>query len=624
MISGIAFNLTPPHRSRERGDTSRPAACIISLVTPTTARLARRIAFALAAIAGVTGVAGAQEPPPTDPRLAVITDPRTVAQMAQRRFEEFRRRNLAVYDGPVPPTGRCPEPVGLNWCYWYDEKQKMPRELPEVTAEREKLLVILDSIGTTQPGDNWISGQRVRYLVEAGRPADALAVAESCTSYGSWCDALKGFALHDLGRYADAEVAFERVLEAMGTRDRCRWKDLTPYLDDDTRRQYIRTECGTPARDAFEQRVWWYARTRYGMAGNDSRTEHFSRLTFVEMMRGAATPYGGEFDEAHRETTIRFGWARHFAKAETIQLMFGPRQPDDINVIGSEPTPAHRFIPPAHVITSPAASDSIDWAVQLPPVVARYHPKYASRLLMLEHQQALFRRGDTALVVLAYDVTKVKGLEGAKLDGALVLTPGTSPRWSGTTIKDVRAKGTMTVRAPWGPLLMSAEIAADSASTLVRARYGIRPPFAIGSRVSLSDVLFYEPYGALPTSVEEVLPHALATQKVKAAQKVGVYWEAYNTNPLGERMTISLLVEPEDPDADRGSRIGRALGLSRSGTSVSVTVEDVSARNARVSPRALELDISTLRPGAYLVQLEVNVAGQYSIRADRRLVVVEP
>jgi hypothetical protein len=220
-------------------------------------------------------------------------------------------------------------------------------------------------------------------------------------------------------------------------------------------------------------------------------------------------------------------------------------------------------------------------------------------------------------------VRKVKGIEKAQLDGALVLTPGTSPRWSGTTAKNVPAKGTMTVRAPWGPLLMSAEIAAESASTLVRARYGIRPPFAIGSRVSLSDVLFYEPYGALPTTVEEVLPHALATQKVNPMQKIGVYWEAYNTNPLGEKMTISLVVAPEDGE-ERGSRIGRALRLSRGSSSVSLTVEDMSARNARVSPRALELDISTLRPGAYLVQLEVEVAGQYTIRADRRLVVIEP
>ena len=181
----------------------------------------------------------------------------------------------------------------------------------------------------------------------------------------------------------------------------------------------------------------------------------------------------------------------------------------------------------------------------------------------------------------------------------------------------------LTVKAPWGPLLMSAEIENDSSSTLVRARYGIRPPFAIGARVSLSDLVFYKPYGSFPTSVEEMLPHALATQKVRANEPLGVYWEAYNTNPAGEKMTISLVVAPDDDkEPGRMTRAARALRLSRGTSPVSVTMEDMSLRGARTSPRAVHLDISTLTPGDYLVQLEVDVAGQYVIRADRRITVV--
>ena len=47
-----------------------------------------------------------------------------------------------------------------------------------------------------------------------------------------------------------------------------------------------------------------------------------------------------------------------------------------------------------------------------------------------------------------------------------------------------------------------------------RARYGIRPPYAVGARVSLSDLLLFEPYGALPASLEEVIPHARPTLQV--------------------------------------------------------------------------------------------------------------
>ena len=170
---------------------------------------------------------------------------------------------------------------------------------------------------------------------------------------------------------------------------------------------------------------------------------------------------------------------------------------------------------------------------------------------------------------------------------------------------------------------MSAEIAADSASTLVRARYGIRPPFAIGARVSLSDLLFFTPYGADPTTVEEVLPHALATQRVRATDKVGIYWEAYNTNPAGEPMTVSLVVAPETTEeSGRISRAARALRLSRETQPVSLTVQDRSVRGSRTTSRAVELDLSTLTPGDYLVQLEIDVAGQYTVRADRRITIV--
>ncbi len=573
--------------------------------------------------------------PPAPP-----ADPREMARVEQDEFERFRRLNLPQYRGRVPSGNSCPERVGLNWCYWYDEESELAAEKAVVTERREMLLRKLDSLGTANPGDNWISGQRVRYAIEAGRPGHGLRVAEECRSSGWWCDALAGISLHELGRYAEAEARYEKVLAAMRPRERCNWLDMTPYLDDDTRRQYIRHQCGTPEREAFESRAWWFARTRYGMPGNDSRVEHFARLTYVEFLREAATAYVRGFDESEREMLVRFGWTRQFAQhgftrppspEEMREAPEGTRSGRQgrndpsltINVIGQEATPAHRFIPPSDVLTSPASSDSTDWAVQLPPVVARYHPKYASRLLMLEHQQGLFRRGDTALIVLAYDVSKVKGLAGARLDGALVVTPGTTPAGTATVRRDVPAKGVLTVRAPWGPLLMSAEIAADSASTLVRARYGIRPPFAIGARVSLSDLAFYTPYDGFPTTVEEVLPHLLATQKVRATEPLGVYWEAYNTNPAGEKMTISLVVAPDDDEEPgRLGRAARALRLSRGASPVSVSIEDMSARGSRTSARAVQLDISTLKPGDYLVQLEVDVAGQYVIRADRRITVV--
>lgn len=544
-------------------------------------------------------------------------DPREQAQRSQERFENFRRANLMSYNGGS--AGQCQERVG-RFCYWYDEKSPPPPpERPIVVAARLQFVRTLDSLARILPTDEFIAGQRVRYSMEAGLAEPALAAALECRAYGWWCSGLKGLTLHNLGRYAEAEVVWDSTLAKMSTPQRCSWTDISLYLDDDTRRQYSRNACGSEQRVAFERRSWWLSRVRYGMRGNDLRSEHFSRLTYAEILRGSTTPYAFGFDEDERELLLRFGWTRAWTRGPDTPAR--PGQPRQENIIGYEPVPAYRFIPPFHVLTAPVTSDSTDWAVQLPPVVARYHPPYATRLLMLEHQQGLFRRGDTALVVVAYDVRKIERIGNSPIEAALIATPTGTPQQLENIQRGASKRGTMMVRAPWGPLLMSAEIAVPAESTLVRARYGIRPPLATGTRVSLSDLLFYEPYGQFPTSIEEALPHAIPTQRLNSGQKLGVFWESYGTNPSGEVITISLTVVPETEESSAMSRAARRLGLARGSAPVSLTVQDVSTRGSSTSARALELDISTLRRGEYLVQLEVTVAGQYTIRTDRRIVV---
>jgi hypothetical protein len=240
--------------------------------------------------------------------------------------------------------------------------------------------------------------------------------------------------------------------------------------------------------------------------------------------------------------------------------------------------------------------------------VARYAPPYAASLTPLEHQKAMFKRGDTALVVMAYDSRATKPLAGGTVTAALVLTPSERVVDYGKIMHDAPAVGLLIARAPLGPLLMSAEVYAPEKKAVARARYGVSPPFSVGTRVTLSDLLFFKTYGALPASVEDAAPHALTTERVMANAKLGVYWEAYGTDPDGEKMKISLTVLKE---------AGRA-------TPVIVSAEDLSARGARVSPRALELDISTLKKGSYIVQLEVEVAGQYTIRAEHRIEIIGP
>lgn len=109
-----------------------------------------------------------------------------------------------------------------------------------------------------------------------------------------------------------------------------------------------------------------------------------------------------------------------------------------------------------------------------------------------------------------------------------------------------------------------------------------------------------------------------------ANEKLGVYWESYGTDPAGEKMKISLTVLKEVEEAGFLKRKAESLKLVHEATPVVVSVEDLSAVGKSVTPRALELDISTLKKGSYIVQLEIEVAGQYTIRAEHRVEIIGP
>jgi len=582
------------------------------------------LATLVAPVRGHAQIIRGAPPPPTAGAPANTADtllsPLDRARMAQAAFERFRRMNLPQYRGTRGGSNRCDEPVG-PFCYWYDEEAPHVVEPPVVTARRAQLTKLLDTLGKRAPEDGWILGQRIRYLVEEGRPADALVAAKECDGDSWVCGVLLGFALHEQGEYETADNVYTAAVAKMLPRDQCKWNDISMLLDPDANQSYKRLQCGDPARKAYETRAWWYARTLYLMHGNDSRTEHYARMTMAMMLENAATGHFEPFSDDQRELMLRFGWETAWSRDAARGQQ--SREAPPFNVIGHEPWPAYRYIPAGFVLNNPAISDSADWRLQLPPVMGRYAPPYAKIFKPLEHQKAMFRRGDTALVMVSYDARSLTDLQNTQVEAALTVSPGDNPREYQARRSGGATNGILTVKAPWGPLIMSAEVAAPAKNAVARARYGVSPPYAVGTRMSLSDLLFYKPYGSFPTTAEEAIPHALPTERVLAHEKLGVFWEAYNTDPEGEKMGISLTVVREVGE-QRSSFLRRSIGLSREVTPVSVSVQDLSAIGKRTSARAIELDISTLPKGSYIVQLEVSVAGQYVIRTDHRIEIIGP
>jgi hypothetical protein len=538
------------------------------------------------------------------------------AHSAQLQFEQFRRNNL-----PESKTSRggdsCDEQVG-RFCYWYDEKEPpAPREPDRIRDARTRLISLLDSAAAASPENLWVASQRVRYLAEAGRSKDAIAAALACKTTETWrCGTLVGFAYHEAGAYVQADSAYRAALAAMPERERCQWEDISLLLDEELLPRYRAQTCGDSARLKFERRVWWLARPLFATPANDARTEHYARVTMAQMLTEAPSAHESGFDGDERELLLRYSWPRAWSRTGGG---FGSR---GSSIVGHEPTPAYPYLPNAFVFDNPVNTDSLRWTTRPGVVHARYAPAYATPLLRLEHQSALFRRGDSSLVVLAYDLRSDSALaRSSDVRAALVLTQGEEADATIVRMPN-KSRGVITAHSVWGPLLMSAEVTSPTVKRSARARYGIRPPYAVGVRVSLSDLLLFEPYGQLPTSLDEVTPHMLPTLTVRSNKKVGFYWEAYGTNPAGETMGISVTVAPEVKDeATRAQRLKRALGMWREAKPVIVQVQDVSARGQTMSPRSVEVDVSTLPPGPYLVELEIDVAKQYHVRAERRIVV---
>jgi hypothetical protein len=553
-------------------------------------------------------------PPAAAPSLAVL-------RSAQEGFESFRRSHLPFLSVRRPAADGCDERVG-RFCYWYDESEpEAPDEPRSIRDARTRLIAQLDSAGHSYPNDHWISGQRVRYLAEAERYDEAVAAARECSAREWWCSGVLGFALHLAGRYAAADSAFTVALSLMDPRERCEWRDLKLVLDDDLLHRYKEMNCAS--RFAVEEHVWWLSRPMLSSAGNDARTEYYSRLMMARFIQDATSTYQMGFDTDERELLLRYGWPRAWTRDATSSAMSVAQVP----IVGHEPSPAPPFIPARGVLDNPASSDSAGWRSKgIPPVRARYAPFYAKRLIPLEHQAALLRRGDSALVVVRWSVGHDSALVAAAavpnaLHAALVLTKGDERDATIVRAEHAGDRGTLQAMATWGSMLLSAEVSAPSYRTLARARYGVRGSDQPGSRVQISDLILFDPYEGMPNTLDDVVPHMRTSQRIVAGSRVGIYWEAYNTNPAGEEIAVSITVAPEDAGGGLLRRGLVALRLVREAKPVTVGMRDLSARGVAYTPRSVVVDLATLKPGRYLLQLELDAGGGNVVRAERAVTV---
>lgn len=534
-----------------------------------------------------------------------------VAQKAQADFETMRRRLL-----PYEPLGGgdCSAVVG-TYCY-RQQIAAPPREASAIVDARARLLTTLDSVNAMLPGDRWVLGQRVRYFIEAGRPNSADSMAVVCAGRNdaaetrSWCLALVGYTAQQYGNFLRADAAFSMALERMPEPERCKWQDPSQLLGWSAR-SYRRFDCD--ARDSVAAGFWRLVQPLYLNEVNDLRTEFLARITRTYIEQDTRTPMSDWLRPDDRATLLRYGVPLWYARGDI------PRGESRPQIAGFRREPSFNFFPGGRAFSSPNELTVEDW--EFYNVVNRptYAPLWAIQFQPItDHQVALFRRGDSAMIVAAFDANDYAPLNerrrvgtfAAVVDRGGVLTP------IGTTIEQMGIGVVSTLVAPWRDLVVSLETLHPASGSASRARFAPKLPITSG-RLSLSDLLFYTPRDSAPKSLLAAVPRALHAARAPSNRQIGVFWEAYGARSEGENFAYALLVTPIDRNILHRALV--SLHVVDPDRTLSVQWREAPATANGIASRGLTVDLSRLRPGRYSVRLMLTSGADLPIVAERSI-----
>jgi hypothetical protein len=546
---------------------------------------------------------------PIQDSIAALDD----AHDAQRAFERTRR--WALPRVTRRDTDRRVERIGrFRYFHSDDDANTAPRtEREEITERRSRLIALLDSLRKRHPGDEWLAGQLVRYLVDAGRIEDAGRAAASCRSSPWWCLALQGLTAHLSQRYDEADSLFAAGLRAMPDDERCTWTDLSTVLRGDMARHYRDVPCSD--RDALNDRLFWLADPSYAIPGNDRRTEHYARNVMDRFYRQTDTPHGLRWGNDYRELVLRYGWPERW---EAEQRDGGVGDP---SVIGHERPGGRPFMPPSDLAMTPETASWEDWPLDVEQARERYAPAYARHFRLLDAQVAVFRRELGIIVVGATELPQPAHDESddqtrpAFGEAALAWTPGPDHR---RVVRDGRVTtvSRLALEAPVASGMLSVEARNVRHGIAGRRRFWLAVPAIQPDRIALSDLLLVDPALPLPTTLDAAIDQALPSAILRVGQPVHVYWEVYGGS--GRVVPFALTVVKEDKGFLR--RAVEWLGLAqRDKPTVRMQWE-----RPIIDPReglAIAVQLPEGQAGSFTLRLQVmNDAGQ-SVTVERRVII---
>jgi len=337
----------------------------------------------------------------------------------------------------------------------------------------------------------------------------------------------------------------------------------------------------------------------------------------VRIEQGRRTTFGLYWANDLRDVLLRYGWPTWWTREPPMASLFVTEP----SITGHDPSPAFQFTPGARAFDNPGDTKSEDWIPEPLQGRERYAPRYAKTFEYLDHQVGVFRRGDSCVVVAAYDLSKDTALAGRPARAALVLTRSERE----VVVRDHETRldhpDVLVATTPCSPQVLSLEVVAPVRRGVARARYGLSPD----ENARMSDLLLLEGADSLPSDLAAAVPHALATARVRADRPLGLFWEVQGLSPAGEQVTTSLNVTRQGTGWLR--RAVEAVGLAAPRRDVSLEWAEVlvpRVETPTVAGRALALDLASLSPGPYRIEVTVTARGRAATTVRRDIELVRP
>ena len=534
------------------------------------------------------------------------------ARTLQARFERQRIRAL-----PRTPGGgshECDEIIG-RLCIWDDgDGDWTPKDEPAAIVEaRAELLAGLGSLAALVPGDHWIFGQRIRYLVEGGHLDEAEELARTCGLLNRWrCDAYLGFVHHHQTNFGLSETAFRRSLDAMPADVRDDWASPRPVLGRELRRWLSEQ----PDSAAALARLWTLADPLFIAEGNDRWTAHMSRWSYAMSADRARNPYEINWGKDFTEVVVRYGWPIAWERS-------WPRVgQSSVTVTGRDLPMAFRTFPPREVLArGPSGEEPIVWEVPERHPRSSHFPRYLDSLGVLEAQAGRFWRRDHVVVVGAWTAPGEQEAAGSDSAAHHTVLSGLFVEQGGALGADVRTVADpgspvrLSTRVPWadwGVLSLEAWAPGLRRAYRLRAGMGFRklPP----DLFTLSDLVLLET-GGEPNTFAEMTEVLRTSHEFAAGEPLNVALEIYGLGFRSEAVGFIAWVQRRDEGFL--TRVGRWLRLAGPREEVSIGWQEAGPDVPEPLFRAFRIGVPTLDPGEYEVVVEVSVRGRSPLRARR-------